>query len=212
MVALGCLAFFAVSSLNGAGIADRHGEAPIRLVLSSSASASSARSVSTASLYARHDPWMKYLATERVCPGGERTDLPPTQQAATVACLVNFARKQRGLRKLAVAAILNGASAEKASEIIRCQRFAHNPCGGDWASSIRSTGYVGAFGENLYLASGPFGAPRPAVDAWLNSALHRENLFAPKWKEQGLAIVALARLGSLENVVVWVNVFGDRAV
>jgi uncharacterized protein YkwD len=212
MLAFGCVAVFAVSSLDGAGSAARYGEVPIRLVLSSSAPVSSARSVSTTSLYARHDPWMKYLATEQVCPGGERTDLPPARQAATVACLVNFAREQRGLRKLAVATILNGASAKKARAIDRCGRFAHNPCGGNWAASIRSTGYVGAVGENLYLASGFFAAPRPAVDAWLNSARHRENLFAPEWTEQGLAVVVLSRFESDQNVVVWVNVFGNPAV
>jgi uncharacterized protein YkwD len=184
---------------------------PIRIVLSSSAVTAPAKRVSTTALYATHDPWKTYLASEQVCPGGERTDLSPTSQAATVACLLNFARKQRGLRSLPIASILNGASVRKGQAILRCGRFAHNPCGGDWTASVRSTGYAGTFGENLYLATGPFAAPRPAVDAWLNSAPHRNNLFRASWREQGLAVVFLPHFGNLSHVVVWVNVLGDRS-
>lgn len=182
---------------------------PIRIVLASSAAASSATRVSTTALYAKNDPWKPYLASEQVCPGGERTDLSAKSQAATVACLLNFARKRHGLRGLAVASILNGASIRKGLAIVRCGRFAHNPCGGDWTASVRSTGYAGTFGENLYLASGPFAAPRPAVDAWLNSAPHRENLFRANWREQGLAVVVLPRFANQSHVVVWVNVLGE---
>jgi uncharacterized protein YkwD len=126
-----------------------------------------------------------------------------------VACLLNFARERRGLRRLVVVPILNGASATKARQILRCGNFAHNPCGGDWAASIRSTGYAGSFGENLYEASGPFAAPRPAVDAWLNSAPHRKNLFRADWREQGLAVVSLPSSSGSGPVVVWVSVLGD---
>lgn len=131
-------------------------------------------------------------------------------QATTLACLVNFARRRRGLRELAVASILNGASARKARAILRCANFAHNPCGGDWTAAVRSTGYGGRFGENLYLASGLFGAPRVAVDAWLNNAPHRENLFRAQWREHGLAVVALDQFGNYRDVAVWVSVLGDR--
>ena len=181
-----------------------------RFVLSSSVAASRAQRVSTQALYAKNDPRKAYLASEHVCPGGERTDLPPTSQAATVACLLNFARKQHGLQGLAVTPILNGASVRKGQAIARCGRFAHNPCGGDWTASVRSTGYSGAFGENLYVATGPFAAPRPAVDAWLNSAPHRTDLFRASWREQGLAVVFLPRLGAMSRVVVWVSVLGSR--
>lgn len=184
------------------------GAEPLRLVLASSAASSPAQGVSTRALYAKNDPWKRYLASEQVCPGGERTDLPERRQAETMACLLNFARERRGLRRLAVVPILNVASARKGQQILRCNRFAHNPCGGEWTASTRSTGYTGAFGENLYLARGPFAAPRPTVDAWLNSAPHRKNLFQAEWREQGLAAVILPPSDS-SHVVVWVNVLGD---
>lgn len=200
----------ALSLLILPGAARPAGDPPLRAVLSSqSAAAQTARLAGTA-LYAKNDPWKMYLASERVCPGGERTDRPLASQARTVACLVNFARRKQGLRVLAIVPILNGASANKARAIKRCGNFAHNPCGGDWTSAVRSTGYAGLFGENLYIASGQFGAPRVAVDAWLNSPPHRENLFRAKWREQGLAVVALDRFGSYRDVALWVNVLGDR--
>lgn len=182
---------------------------PIRIVLSSQAATARVSRASTTSLYAKNDPWKSYLADERVCPGGERTDLPLAEQAGTVVCLVNYARIRRGLRGLSTAAVLNSASAVKARAILRCGNFAHNPCGGDWTTSVRAMGYSGVFGENLYLASGPFGAPRLAVDAWLNSAPHRENLFRTEWRVQGLAVVVLDRFGARRHAALWVSVFGD---
>jgi len=154
-----------------------------------------------------HEPPLKFsvLADEAVCPGGDRTDLPVVRQVSTVACFVNFARSRRGLASLVVRSDLNTASLAKASAIGRCQNFAHNPCGGDWTSAVRSTGFIGTFGENLYLASGRWGSPRAAVDSWLNSASHRENLFDQKWREQGIALKRV-RLGSYGAVAVWVNV------
>lgn len=182
----------------------------LRMVRSSSTLGQPALKLSTASLYAPHDPWKAYLANESACPGGERTDLPVDQQVSTVVCLVNYARARRGLRRLAVRETLNGASATKARAIVRCQNFAHNPCGGDWTAAVRSTGYVGVVGENLYVASGRWRAPRAAMDAWLNSRAHRENLFKPEWRDQGLALLKTATLAGYRNVAVWVNVLADR--
>jgi uncharacterized protein YkwD len=186
------------------------GDPPTRAVLSSLAPGERELSLSTSSLYAKNDPWLAYLASESVCPGGERTDLPVALQVATVACLVNFARKRRGLRPLVVVPLLNGASVRKARAIVRCETFAHNPCGEDWTSAARAAGYGGVFGENLYVASGRWGAPRVAVDAWLNSDPHRENLFGREWREQGLAVLPGKSFGVYRDVALWVNVLGDR--
>jgi uncharacterized protein YkwD len=183
---------------------------PVRLVLSSLDDEKRALALSTTSLYAANDPWKPYLASEAECPGGERTDLPVRQQIDTVACLVNYARKRRGLRELVVRPLLNGASTLKAQAMVRCESFAHNPCGGDWKATVRSVGYAGTFGENLYLASGRWAAPRVAVDAWLNSATHRRNLLGPEWRDQGYAILRQDSFGGFRDVSLWVSVLGDR--
>lgn len=209
VIALG-LAASSAGADRGAGSRAGSGAGLTRALSSSLAPRGRALALSTTSLYAKNDPWKAFLASERVCPGGERTDLPVARQVSIVACLVNFARKKRGLRELRVIAALNGASFTKATAIVRCENFAHNPCGGDWTSSVRSIGYTAAFGENLYIASGRWGAPRVAVDAWLNSPPHRENLFRRKWRDQGLAMVSTDRFGEYRDVSLWVNVLGER--
>ncbi len=151
-----------------------------------------------------------YLAGEAACPGGERTDLPLARQRQTLACLVNWARKRRGLEPLVLARLLNVSSRKKAEDIARCENFNHSPCGGDWEFHVRAAGYMGSFGANLYLAAGPWRAPRVAVDWWLNSPAHRANLFDPKWRRQGLAVVSLRAFQGRRGVRVWVSEFGDR--
>lgn len=164
---------------------------------------------SRAALYAKNDPWKAYLAAETVCPGGERTDAPIAKQVSTIACLVNFARTKRGLSRLTVRSVLNRASIKKAREIVRCANFSHDPCGQSWTSTFTAVGYGGGYGENLYIATGPLAAPRVAVDAWLNSAPHRRNLFNQEWREQGIAMVKEPFNGHPE-VSLWVNVLGVR--
>jgi uncharacterized protein YkwD len=157
------------------------------------------------------DPWKRFLANDKQCPNGDRMDLSLRRRMETAACLVNFARRKRGLRPLPIARVLTAASSRKAQSILRCRRFEHNPCGGDWTTPIRSTGYRGDVAENLYLSTPELAAPRQAVDAWLNSPPHRENLFGATWREQGIALVVVPRFEGGGSVIVWVSVLGDHS-
>ncbi len=196
--------------MGGGQVEPDGGRLPVRAVMSSLAPGERALYLSTASLYPRNDPWKDFLADESVCPGGERTDLSPARNIATVACLVNFARTRHGVRALTVRELFNGVSAKKAKAIVLCGQFAHSPCGTDWAAIVRATGYKGMIGENLYVAGGRWGAPRVAVDAWLNSPPHRENLLHPTWRGQGLAVLPRQSFGAYRNVSLWVSLFGSR--
>jgi uncharacterized protein YkwD len=160
------------------------------------------------SLYQADDPWNAYLAGEETCPGGDRLDLPLARQANIMACLVNFARRKDGLQPVSPIALLNRTSVLKANKIQRCRDFNHDACGEDAVADARAAGYHGAWGENLFIAEGPWGAPRPALDGWLNSAEHRENLFRPDWRTEGIAVMKMAKFGSDRNVALWVNQFG----
>ena len=159
-------------------------------------------------LYAKNDPWKAYLADERTCPGGERDDAPLQEQAETMVCLVNYARQRRGLQPVTTVALLNRTSILKAEKIVRCRDFNHNACGTDPGEDATAAGYLGAWGENLYIAGGRFGAPRVALDGWLNSRGHRENLFRIEWRTQGIAVQKLDRFGRDRNMTLWVNQFG----
>jgi len=160
------------------------------------------------SLYPPNDPWTGYLASEQTCPGGERSDLPLNEQASVMTCLVNYARQRRGLSSLTPASLLNDASLKKAGKIVRCNEFAHGACGDDPAADVRAANYYGSWGENLYLGEGRLGAPRVALDGWLNSPEHRENLFNPSWRFEGIAVMTAARVGRYSDTTIWVNQFG----
>ena len=122
-------------------------------------------------LYAKDDPWRRYLAPEHMCPGGEKLDAPLPDQANTMVCLVNYARAQDGLLPVEPVDVLNLTSLAKASKIIRCTDFNHDACGEDAAADARRAGYNGAWGENLYVAGGParIAARRPRRLAQLAS-------------------------------------------
>lgn len=160
------------------------------------------------SLYPTNDPWKSYLASEQTCPGGERADLPLSQQVEVMVCLINYARQREGLATLSLSSLLSDASLKKADKIVRCSEFAHDACGDEPAADIRAANYYGAWGENLYLGEGRLGAPRVALDGWLNSTEHRENLFQSNWQSEGIAVMTASRIGEYSDATVWVNQFG----
>ncbi len=158
-------------------------------------------------LYADDDPWKDYLAGEDVCPGGEKTDVRLDIQADTLVCLVNYAREKRGLAPVGVAPLLNETALSKARKIVRCGDFDHDACGEDPATDARAAGYQGPWGENLYLGERGAGAPRVAMDGWLNSPEHRENLFRGEWRSQGIAAIKVKDFTGYSDVTIWVNQF-----
>jgi uncharacterized protein YkwD len=159
------------------------------------------------SLYPSHDPWQAYLADEQTCPGGERSDAPLNEQTSTMSCLINYARAQRGLAPLTTVSFLDDSALKKADRITRCGQFAHDACGEDPAADVRAGGYRGAWGENLYLGEGRLGAPRVALDGWLNSPGHRDNLFQPEWRSEGIAVIKVDRLGGYSGAEIWIDQF-----
>jgi uncharacterized protein YkwD len=161
-------------------------------------------------LYRPDDPWRAYLADEQTCPGGEDASLSPQRQVDTMVCLIDYARAHVGLTRLPVSATLSRSARLKGEEILRCGVFAHSPCGDDPGAGVRGLGYSGAFGENLYVADGPFAAPRVALDHWLNSPEHRENLLRPLWRVQSVYVVKVASFREYRDGEVWVSHFGDR--
>jgi uncharacterized protein YkwD len=198
LVALGCLAAVAVALALG-------------LALRPSALAGFPPLLGAAEpLYPPHDPWSRYLADERTCPGGEAADAPLAAQVETMLCLVDYARLRRGLRPLPVSTRLTVSASIKGGEVQRCGTFAHAPCGGDPDEVARTVRYDGAFGENLYIGEGRTGAPRVAMDGWLNSRGHRENLFRREWRVQSLYVAKVPQLRTYRDATLWVSHFGDR--
>ncbi len=159
-------------------------------------------------LYAENDPWRAWLADEKTCPGGESVAVPPEIQVQVMLCHLNFARAHEGLDPVALSPFLSGTAASKARDIALCRHFSHEACGKPPFQAADDLGYRGALGENLYIGEGALMAARPAVDAWLNSDGHRENLFQPGWRAVGISLLPGASLDDIEDGVVWVNHFG----
>lgn len=166
---------------------------------------------SPAQLYGRNDPWRDWLADELTCPGGESASATPEAQASTMLCLVNYARRREGLEPLVRSPVLDVSATEKALDIVRCGEFEHSACGKAPDEVAREVGYPGAWGENLYVAEGPLVVPRVALDKWLNSDGHRENLFRPEWRAIGLARLPDATVDRIRDGVIWVQHFGVYA-
>jgi uncharacterized protein YkwD len=160
-------------------------------------------------LYPKNDPWKAYLAPESICPGGEDRSRPIAGQQKTMVCLLNWARERRGLSALSLDEMLSAAARLKAEDIVRCSDFAHEACGKEAHSVTEEVGYGGSsWGENLYAGPGDLGRPRVAVDGWLNSAGHRENLFRESWTEQGIALLPVGSFNGDPEVAIWVSHFG----
>ncbi|HXG77338.1 MAG TPA: CAP domain-containing protein [Gaiellaceae bacterium] len=164
--------------------------------------------VQAGALYPRDDPWLPWLADEGSCPRGEDRAAPPRVQAQVFLCLANFARARQGLGPLVYSRLLSASAQAKAADIVRCDSFAHEACGQAPDAAARALGWRGAFGENLYLSGPPLTSPRVALDRWLSSPGHRENLFRPEWKALGVALLP-GSVGPFPHGVVWVTHFGD---
>jgi uncharacterized protein YkwD len=159
--------------------------------------------------YKANDPWAAYLAPESVCPGGDDARAAPRQQVATAVCLLNYAREHEHLPPLPTSAALSSAAALKAEDIVACRDVSHTACGKAPDADARFFGLADhRFGENLYWGPEIYQPPRVAVDGWLNSPHHRENLFNADWTAQGVAVLAApAGFRGADQSEVWVNEF-----
>jgi uncharacterized protein YkwD len=166
--------------------------------------------VRSQSLYPEDHPWKAYLAPDSACSGGDTLSTATRAQERTMVCLLNWARKQRGLPALREKPLLSQAARLKARDIAQCQDFAHEACGKASNAVVVEAGYVSrSWGENLYAGSKDFGRPRVAVSGWLNSAGHRENLFRGEWTEQGVSVLRVERFDGQPDVSIWVSHFGE---
>jgi uncharacterized protein YkwD len=126
--------------------------------------------------------------TEPAACGAERN----TAYESQVLSLINSARSSNGLPSLS----LNGQLAAAAlahSEDMACNDFVdHTGTDGTlWYDRITREGYVyTAATENIYVGDPAFGGtPAGALDWWMNSQIHRENILSEDVTEIGIAYV-----------------------
>jgi uncharacterized protein YkwD len=107
---------------------------------------------------------------------------------------INDLRRQHGLVALRLAAPLSAAARQHSQSMALEGYFAHESSDGSpfWKRLRRfysPTGYgYWSVGENLLYAS-PDVDPHAALQLWLTSPKHRENMLTARWREIGLSAV-----------------------
>lgn len=119
--------------------------------------------------------------------------------------LTNKKRAENGLAPLKINSLLNEAAQRKAGDMFTLNYWAHrSPSGRDPWSFFIEVGYKYFYaGENLardFMNSGS------AVEAWMDSPTHRDNILNNKYEEIGVAVVN-GTLDGVETTLV-VQLFG----
>ena len=124
-----------------------------------------------------------------------------------VVRLTNEKRQQNGLPPLQLNEALSRAALAKGTDMINKGYWAHvSPDGIEPWKFFLDVGYKYRYaGENL---ARDFSDPNSAVEAWMASASHRENMLSPKYKDIGVAVVE-GKLDGVETTII-VQFFGTN--
>jgi hypothetical protein len=134
---------------------------------------------------------------------GYAAQIAPTE----VIRLTNVKRSEAGLSPVTFNQKLADAAKEKGEHMLANDYWAHNAPDGTepWYFFIKH-GYKYRYaGENL---ARDFSNPQAAVDAWMASPSHRENMLSPKYTEIGIAVVEGDLAGSDATIIV--QLFGTQ--
>ena len=101
--------------------------------------------------------------------------------------LTNKERLDTGLNPLTANQLLTQAAYQKGQAILKEQVFQHNINEKKFSDWIKETGYKYSYvGENLAI---DFMTSEGAIEAWLDSESHRNNLLNPYYQEIGIAVL-----------------------
>ena len=161
------------------------------------------------------DPYASLLAPAATCgPAADELGLDAPTAAAVMLCFTNYARVQSGLPALTASATLDVAGNAKLAADVSCNVFSHEPCGRPFGSVFTAytrdaTSYE--VGENIAWGTGSAGTPRAIMDAWLNSADHRENILTAGFREVGIGYLADQAFQGYDGATLWSQEFGVRS-
>ena len=160
------------------------------------------------------DPYAALLAPSGVC-GAAADQLSLDQPSARLAmnCLTNYARTQSGLTPLQPSSVLDDAGQAKLAADLSCAEFSHTPCGRPFTAVFEAyvqgaTGY--AVGENIAWGTGSYGTPRQAMNGWLHSTGHRENILNADYRELGIGYLSDQTFEGYSGASLWSQEFGAR--
>jgi uncharacterized protein YkwD len=163
---------------------------------------------------AADDPYAAMLAPSGTCgPTADQLGLDTATAQAAMQCLTNYARAKQGLAPLQLTPVLNAAGQAKLKSDISCGEFTHTPCGQPFVT-VFATYIQGAasyeIGENILWGTGSYGSPRQAMNGWLHSAGHRENILTPSYTELGVGYLSGQTFQGSTGATLWSQEFGLR--
>lgn len=148
------------------------------------------------------------LSLQFIVPkGGEVLGYAANISVTAVEELTNKQRMENGLSPLNDNPVLDAAALAKGRDMLAKGYWAHvSPDGTQpWAFFVNAHYDYRFAGENL---ARDFQDPVSAVDAWMASPSHRENMLSPNYKDIGVAVVE-GKLGGVETTII-VQFFGTR--
>ncbi|OGM72809.1 hypothetical protein A3H19_05610 [Candidatus Woesebacteria bacterium RIFCSPLOWO2_12_FULL_39_9] len=134
---------------------------------------------------------------------GYSANIPPDQ----IITLTNKRRTEAGLSPLTYNPALTSAAKPKGDHMLAYDYWAHVASDGTepWSFFI-SAGYKYRYaGENL---ARDFSDPNSAVEAWMASPSHRDNMLSSKYKDIGVAVVE-GDLAGVDTTII-VQLFGTQ--
>jgi len=146
-----------------------------------------------------------------------RSDAAANQLEHLVLVELNSVRRTHGLPPLRASALLSAAAENHSRAMGRFGFFAHESRDGSpFHERVRQ--FYGpkderwSVGENLLWSTAGIAAKK-AIDLWMRSPGHRENILTPRWREIGLAAVSVAGAPGVfggRDVVIVTTDFGVR--
>jgi len=124
-----------------------------------------------------------------------------------VVALTNAKRAQAGLSALSLNSTLSQAAQAKGADMLNKGYWAHvAPDGTQPWAFFTDFGYKYRYaGENL---ARDFSSASSAVEAWMNSPSHKENLLSGKYKEIGIGVVE-GNLAGVDTTII-IQFFGTK--
>jgi uncharacterized protein YkwD len=167
-----------------------------------------------ATAQAAGDRYAALLAPSGTCgAAANRLDLDASTAQLAMQCLTNYARAQEGLAPLQLSPTLNAAGQAKLKSNVSCAEFSHTPCGQPFdrvfATYVRgATSY--RIGENILWGTGSSGTPRQAMNRWLHSTAHRENILSAAYRQLGIGYLPGQTFQGHGRTTLWSQEFGLR--
>lgn len=131
--------------------------------------------------------------------GDAFSQLSPAAQ--TVAMAINQMRVQAGLPPLAINGMLNYAAQVHVDDMVNNQNYSHTGSdGSNVRQRVQRTGYGNAWASENWVS---VNEPSTAIQWWMNSTIHRNNILNGNWHELGIGAGPMMGNGQMIFVAVF---------